>query len=149
MMGLDIPNLRATIYDSGDQPYEATNVRQIGRAVAGILKHPEETKNKYIYVNSFTVTQNQVLAAIEKTSGKKLQVSRMTTEDLQNEGHRNAEKGNMNLAFPQVVTAVVYGYGGMNNYSANREMANKLLGLPEESLEKTIEEVVKEAGILG
>ncbi|KAI9663108.1 MAG: hypothetical protein M1821_008156 [Bathelium mastoideum] len=144
LMGWDIPARRATVFDSGDQPYEATNMRQIGRAVAGILKHPEGTKNRYVYVNSFTVTQNQVITAVEKASGDKFEVSKMTTRDLRDEGYRNAEKGNLELGFPQVVTSAIYGHGGLNNFSAHKELANETLGLPKESLEETIAEVLEE-----
>ncbi|KAL9078229.1 MAG: hypothetical protein Q9157_002847 [Trypethelium eluteriae] len=147
LMGWDIPARKATIYDSGNQPYEATNVRQIGRAVAGILKHPKETENKYVYVNSFTLTQNQVLAAIERESGERFQVTRMTTTELRDEGYRNVEEGNLGLGFPQVVSSAIYGYGGLNNFSASKELANALLQLPEERLEETIEEVLKERDV--
>ena len=53
----------------GDQPYEATKVRQIARAVVATLLHPAETETRYIYVKSFTLTQYKVLAALEKASG--------------------------------------------------------------------------------
>ena len=143
-MGWDVPAGRATVYDSGDQPYEATTMRQIGRAVAGVLKHPDETKNKYIYVNSFTLTQNQVVGALEKASGVKFQVTKSTTKEIGDEGYRNAENGNPGLGFPQIVTSAIYGYGGMNNFSANRELANEMFGLPKESLEETIKEVLND-----
>ena len=148
LLGWDIPAGRATIYDSGDQPYEATNVLQIGRAVAGILKHAEETKNKYIYVNSFTLTQNRVLAVLEKASGKKFEVTRVTTKDTREEALRKAASENM-AALLQGATAVIYGYGGLNNFSGNRKLANDMLGLPKESLEETIEEVIREKGVSG
>lgn len=141
-MGWDIPARRATVYESGNQPYEATNVRQIGRAVASILKNPEETKNKYIYVNSFTLTQNQVLGALENAIGTKLQVTRTTTKEILQAGYRNIESGNPGLGFAQTVTSAIYGYGGMNNFSANRDLANEILALPKESLEDTIREVL-------
>ncbi|KAL9095178.1 MAG: hypothetical protein Q9165_002434 [Trypethelium subeluteriae] len=144
LMGWDIPSRKATIYDSGNQPYEATNVRQIGRAVAGILQHPKETENKYVYVNSFTLTQNQVLAAIERESGESFQVTRMSTTELRDEGYRNIKEGNLGLGFPQVVSSAIYGHGGLNNFSASKELSNALLGLREESLNETIKEVLKE-----
>ena len=146
-MGWDIRARRATIYDSGDQSYEATNLRQIARAITSVLKHPEETKNKHIYINSFTLSQNQVLAIIEKQSGEKFEVTKMTTKDVRDEGYRNTENGNLDLGFPQVVTSAIYGYGGLNNFSANKGLANELLGLPKENLEETIAEVLKEMRI--
>ncbi|KAI9705306.1 MAG: hypothetical protein M1820_005136 [Bogoriella megaspora] len=144
MMGWDIAARKATIFDSGDQSYEATNVRQIGRAVASVLLHLEETKNRYVYVNSFTLTQNQVLKELERSTGEKFEVTSMTTKEISRIGYENLNKGDVKKGMPQIIFSAVYGYGGLNNFSVNKGLDNEMLGLPQESLEETIAEVVKQ-----
>jgi uncharacterized protein YbjT (DUF2867 family) len=63
LLAWNLPARTATIFDGGDVEFEATNVAQIARDVAAVLSsaHVEDTKNKYIYINSFTITQNQIL----------------------------------------------------------------------------------------
>lgn len=48
LLGIDLVAKKATIVDSGDEPFSTTNLALIGQAVAGILKKPEETANKYL-----------------------------------------------------------------------------------------------------
>ena len=48
LLGIDLAAKKATIVDSGDERFSTTNLALIGQAVAGILKKPEETKNKYL-----------------------------------------------------------------------------------------------------
>lgn len=47
LLGIDLVAKKATIVDSGDEPFSATNLDPIGKAVASILKKPEDTANKY------------------------------------------------------------------------------------------------------
>ncbi|OKL61886.1 hypothetical protein UA08_02837 [Talaromyces atroroseus] len=74
--GWDIPARPATIFDGGDIPFEATNLDQVGMALAKCLKNPELTQNQYVYVNSFTTTQNKVLRALEQATGDKFTVTK-------------------------------------------------------------------------
>jgi uncharacterized protein YbjT (DUF2867 family) len=66
----DLKNHSVTVWDDGNNRFSATNLATIGRYVAAVLKHPEETANKYIFVHSFSTTQNEIIAALEKHSGK-------------------------------------------------------------------------------
>lgn len=84
--GWNLPARSVTIYDGGDVEYEATTLGQVGRAITVTLKHPELTKNKHVYVNSFTITQNGVLRALEKTTNDKFAVSHNSSDDLWQDG---------------------------------------------------------------
>lgn len=48
LLGIDLAAKKATIVDSGDEPFSATNLDDIGKAVVSILKKSEETANKYL-----------------------------------------------------------------------------------------------------
>ena len=54
-------------YDGGERKFSTTRLETVGKAVAGVLKNAEETKNRVVFVHEAVVTQNQ-LAAL---SGKK------------------------------------------------------------------------------
>jgi len=153
LMGWDLPGRKATIYDDGNFEYEATNVKQIGRAVAAALspEHFEETRNKYIYVNSFTTTQNNVLAELEKATGSTFEITYQKTEDLHGIGlaKLTEEKGTVSSGGGQyaagaveTITSAIYGYGRLNEFSKTRGLWNEQLGLPKETIEKTVESIV-------
>ncbi|KAI9879479.1 MAG: hypothetical protein M1830_008438 [Pleopsidium flavum] len=134
---------KATIFDSGDQPYEATNVRQIGKAVASTLLHLPQTENKYIYVNSFTLTQDEVLAALEKASGRKWDVTRSTIKDLAASGHEKLRKGDIANGAVETITAAIYGNGDVNDFGDITALYNEMLGLPKEDLDMVIKGLVE------
>lgn len=146
-MGWDLQSQRATIFDSGVQRFEATNVRQIGRAVASTLQHLAQTKNRYIYVNSFTLNQNQVLAALEKASGKKWEVTRSTVKDLATTGHETLRQGDTVKGAAEVITAALYGNGGLNDFGSRTAFYNEVLGLPKEDLDTIIKELLEKKKI--
>lgn len=60
------PDATVELYDGGDVPTSTTLLLDVGKAVAGVLKVPEQAKNKSILVSSATVTQNQLLKIAEK-----------------------------------------------------------------------------------
>ncbi|EED12198.1 conserved hypothetical protein [Talaromyces stipitatus ATCC 10500] len=135
--GLNIPAGTATIFDGGNIPYEATTLAQVGRAIAKSLKKPELTKNQYVYVNSFTVTQNQVLAAIEKASGKKFKTSESTVEELFSGGAEQWKSGNP-MGVLAMIAGAVYGKGGLAQFSTKQGLWNEKLGLPQEDLNEVV-----------
>ncbi|KAK0370403.1 hypothetical protein CLIM01_12242 [Colletotrichum limetticola] len=45
--GFDLKNHSATIYDSGNESFTAMSIGRIGKPIAAVFKHPEETKNRY------------------------------------------------------------------------------------------------------
>lgn len=144
MFGYNVGKRKVTLYDGGTAKYEATNLPQIGRAVAAILKS-EETKNRYVYVNSFTISQKEVLAALEKVTGSKFEVSDGTREGLKKSGLERMEAGDMS-GVVEAISAQIFNLNGVNNYSSTKDLWNDKLGLPMESLEDTLREVVKSVG---
>jgi uncharacterized protein YbjT (DUF2867 family) len=72
-----------TIFDNGDAKHSSTTLSDIGKAVAGVLNKPEETKNRVLYVQSAAVSQNQILAiAQKKNPGFKPEIVNVKTEDV-------------------------------------------------------------------
>lgn len=69
------------IYDHGDVKFSATTLSTVGKAVAGVLQHLEETKNRYVYVSEAEVTQNQLVLLSNR--GDQIQRVQVNTEDLE------------------------------------------------------------------
>ncbi|MCJ1303939.1 hypothetical protein MMC08_006750 [Hypocenomyce scalaris] len=141
-LGFNIADSTATIYDSGEQAGSVTNMSTIGMAIARILSKPEETANQYLYIASHTTSQNAILAAFEKVTGKKWTVHESTTGAAMQEGAEKISRGDLS-GFGKLILAATYGKGCGNKFDTDQTLANGLLGLPEESLEGDIRDVVE------
>lgn len=52
---------KPTLFDGGDRNFSATTLASVGQAVVGVLSHPEETKNRFVYVKDIDISQNRLL----------------------------------------------------------------------------------------
>jgi hypothetical protein len=73
------------IYDGGDVPVSSTTLAGVGRAVVGVLKHLDETKNRHVFVSDVQFTQNQLLDL--SGNGDKIQRENVKTEDVEKEAY--------------------------------------------------------------
>ena len=136
LFGYDLKARKALIYDSGDSRFATTTMATIGAAIAGILRHPEETANQFIFVASFTTSQNEILGALERVSGKKWDVQRTTTVEAARVGMEKFGKGNGGVL--DLLLATVYTERTGSNFEENHELANVLLDLPKENLDAVV-----------
>lgn len=155
--------LKADVFDGGDVKYEATNLTQIGRAVAACLSSAdlvEKTKNQYVYVNSVTTTQNEVISVIEKYTGRKVERTDYKAAEFSEGGQKKMADSGVHwrdfeptpeMPYPagsvETIWAGIYGHGNLNHYSANKGLWNEVLGLPKETVEETVKGVVQKMGI--
>ncbi|KAL4790577.1 hypothetical protein BDV19DRAFT_393951 [Aspergillus venezuelensis] len=141
----DIASRTATIWDDGNKNFTLTNEKQLGDAVVSVLKNPEITANRYLYISSVETSQNEILAALEKATSCKWTLHHTTTEQQVTEGSKKLQAGDFEGAL-QLVRAIPYGTtpGLDSNYAKDRMLANDLLGLKEESVQETIQRVVDE-----
>lgn len=159
-MSFNPRNHPVTIYDSGSQPFEATSVAQVTRAVTATLVHASATANQYIYINSFTLTQNKVLDALEKASGTKWDVSYSMAKEFGDESLqklkesesqtpvRMSPSGDYPDGAPELISVVIYGYRpdgvvSLNDFEGKAKMWNQKLGLKEEDLDETVKRVLE------
>ncbi|KYK55043.1 putative oxidoreductase - protein [Drechmeria coniospora] len=68
---LDTSEYKPTIFDGGDAPFSTSTLSTVGDAVVGILLHPNETKNRAVYVEDLQVTQNQLLTLAKQVAPNK------------------------------------------------------------------------------
>lgn len=96
LMGFDTTNQAATIYDDGREEFTGTTLEGIGQSVVGVLRHLDETTNRFVKVMSITTCQDDLLQAFNKASGRAWDVRRSTTQALLERGReklREEDKG--------------------------------------------------------
>ncbi|KAH8598248.1 hypothetical protein B0O99DRAFT_684292 [Bisporella sp. PMI_857] len=141
LVGFNINTSEALIVDGGSLPFSTTNLSQIGNAVVAVLKKPAATSNQFIYIDSFTATQNEILEEFEKVTGKKWDVSVTTSEQVKKEGLELFGKGDFaGLLSLLKVIMLSEGYG--SDFTKDATLSNSKLGLPDQSLSKTITAIV-------
>lgn len=141
-LGFDKNEHKALILNKGDTPWNTTTLASIGLAVKNTMLIPEKTANRYLYINSFTTTANQLLASLEKVTRKKWEVTHVNAEDRKKEGMERMSKGDFSAAM-MLIQYVLYveGYGG--NYMEYQESANDLLSLPKQNLDDVLAGILK------
>ncbi len=141
VLGFDIANHTATLYDDGKHLVSGNTLDHIGKAVAAILRHPELTLNKRIYVTDATFTQQQALSLFEKYTKTKWTVKNVATASLIKEGAESIAKGDTARGGLSQLLALYFGGHGAGDFE--NKSSNKALGLETSSLENIIKEAVE------
>jgi len=141
LVGFNINTKEATIMDGGNRPFSTSNLSQVGNAVVAVLSKPEETANQFIYVDSFTATQNEILAELEKASGEKWKVTESTTEAAQTEGQALFAKGDFS-GLMLLLKVITFGEEYGADFTKDAVLGNKKLGLPKQDLVSTVAALV-------
>ncbi|CAG8898911.1 unnamed protein product [Penicillium egyptiacum] len=139
----DVASHTATIWDGGNKSFTLTNQKALGEAVASVLVHPHETRNRFLFIASVETTLKDILAALEEESGVKWAVNETTTEIQVNEGVKKLSAGDFNGAF-LLVRATVFGNtpGLHSNYAKEEKLANNVLGLQLETVNDVVKRVL-------
>lgn len=141
-LGFDLAARKAQLYDSCNEKWATTTLSTIGLSVTGTLKHAEQTANQYVYVDSFTVSQNEVLASLEKATGKKWEVEHLDSEKETKVAQQALKEGNIAGVFTLIKISAFSGKHG-GNYREDHKMSNDLFGLPKEKLDDVVAAIVK------
>jgi hypothetical protein len=135
-MGFNIKEQKAVLYGDGTATWSTTMRASIGLAVKNAMLIPAETANKHMFIDSFTISQNDVLAAFEKATGK-WEVSHADLENDKKEGLEKMAKGDF-IGAANLIRYINLTPGHGGNYMEYEEGANDLLSLPKESLDEVI-----------
>ncbi|RGP74770.1 hypothetical protein FSPOR_1349 [Fusarium sporotrichioides] len=142
-LGYNIKNRTAKIWDDGNKKFTLTNEKQLARAIISTLQHPEETRNRYLYVYSVVTTQNEILHSLEQATGGKWNVEGTSTDAEVAEARKRLGAGDFSGGFI-LVHATTYGNtdGLRANYSEEESSGNRILGLEIEDVGETVTKVV-------
>lgn len=136
----DMQTRKADIIDDGNMRSSQATLPQIAKATVRILQKPEETKNRMLFIQSFCVSQNEVLASLERAMGAKWETVRYDSESFIREKKALADQGDL-----AVIEDLVFVLGAIDGNWENRpDFAMKLLGLENEDLDEVVQRVVNE-----
>ena len=127
---------RAEILGDGERRSSLSTLRRVGEAVVGILQADEETyrtqmKGRVLMVQSFCVSQNEVLTVLERVTGQKWDVR---YEDLEGfiKWHKELADGGRKESIEDLVFALGVVDG---NWEEKEDFAMGLFGFADEDLE--------------
>ncbi|WPG97450.1 Hypothetical protein R9X50_00022500 [Acrodontium crateriforme] len=133
---------RADILDNGDTKFSISTLARIAEATVKILQKPGETKDQMLYVQSFCVTQKEVIAAFEKaTGGEKWKIGQYDSKTFEVQEKAKADAGDK-----EAIEELVWLLGTIDaNWTKNEGFAMDLLGLKDEDLDTAVKKVVASA----
>ncbi|KAJ9621703.1 hypothetical protein H2203_007192 [Taxawa tesnikishii (nom. ined.)] len=70
LLAFDVRGREARIFDGGDVRWSTTTLDTIALATVRILQKEAETKNRMLYIQSFCITQNELLRECERVTGE-------------------------------------------------------------------------------
>ena len=153
---LSISDRRAEILDDGETKASATTLSRIGEATARILSHAgggkDVGRNGIVYIQSFCVTQNQIIAAFERATsavGGEDKTSTTTAawevDKIDSKTYRTEQKKRADAGDREATENLVWYLGAMEaNWETRDGFANKALGFEDEDLDTVVQGIVKE-----
>jgi len=93
------------VWDSGNNRYTTTNLSTVGKALVGLFTSEEalqQARNKYIYIGSHTLTQNELIKAVERETGEKFKIEKLDSKQWMEEGSEKLAKGDMMGAYQMI-----------------------------------------------
>jgi hypothetical protein len=126
---LDFVSHKATLFDEGDNRFSSTSLPNVGKAIAGIFKNFEATKNKIIRVSEVILTQNEILRIAEELRPDiKWDIDHVRASAVLEEGLDGIKSGDFSMP---VIYKILKGtvLAGEDYGSAYDETNNESLGI--------------------
>ena len=131
---IDLAARKAEVLDDGEKRFSVTNMAQIAIAVRRALEKGEETRNRFLLIQSFVTTQNEIVKALEKVTEAKWEVEKIDSKNYMEEQIAKAQKGDHDAMY-----SVIWGICvTKSDWRQDKKFANELLGLEEEDLEESL-----------
>ncbi|KAJ5726750.1 uncharacterized protein N7483_008107 [Penicillium malachiteum] len=148
----DVQNREMTIYDGGNNRFSTTCLSDLGAVVVGILRNPEKTKNRAIFVERANLTQIKLLEILEKVTQSTWIRKEENISDLDTamRAELTKEQSNPGVFIPGFLKVVIFG-GSAYGADLNEQtpgLDNEIVGLKpytEDDLEMRIRAIVAQA----
>jgi hypothetical protein len=151
--GFDIKNRKVTFFDDGNTKIDISTWDQCGRALAGFLSLPEsgaspaisEWKNKFMYFNSFKVSQRDMLDSIHRVTGstdRDWEIKYETSEQRYKDGFLELQNGQF-TGYAKAMYASVFSLDGFGSFEPRNTISNDLLGLPEDNIDEATKRTIQ------
>jgi hypothetical protein len=151
--GFTIPERKVTFFDDGETRVNVSTWPQCGRAVAALLSLPvtgaspcvADWKNEPVYITSFRVSQREILNSLHRvlgTTNENWQITYEPTAKRVKDGMEEFSNGIV-TGIGKAMYAKLFIRSRAAELELPRGMANKALGLPEESLDEATRTAVE------
>ena len=151
--GFDIAKRSVTFYDDGRTKIDVSTWDQCGRAVARLLSLPEsgaspcvaDWKNRPLYINSFKISQRDMLDSLHRVLGtvdSEWTIDFEPTDQRFKRGLEDLKKGNR-MGFATASYARIFYPNGDGDFESKWGSSNSLLALPKEDLDEATKRVVQ------
>lgn len=129
---------RADILGDGTRKSSNSTLAQVSTALVRVLQKPEETKNRVLMVQSFCVSQLDILRSLEEATGSKWDASYEEIDSFVARHKARADAGNKDS-----IEDLVFALGVIEgNWEEKEDFAMDLLGLQNEDLDQVVKAVV-------
>ena len=138
----DLDGRRALIFDGGEVGFSATTTETVALAVVAVLRLEAATEDRMLYIQSFRVTQNEVLRSLERVvGGERWRVEYVASERFIRETQEILEKDPEDAEAWERMVSVV---GIVDaNWEGQKDFANGLLGVGGEDLDQVVRKSVE------
>lgn len=111
----------------------------IGKAIISLLSNQDRltaTEDKYTYIASHTVSQNEILAVFEKATGSQWTVEKVDSEEAGRKATEGFKNGDYST-IPDLIRTVFLASSELGNWE-KIGLSNDVLGLQKEDLEADV-----------
>jgi hypothetical protein len=113
----------------------------IAESVVAVLSNPDVTKDKYLRIHDFFVSQNDILKIIEEETGKKFTVEQVDIDEVGKKAAEGLSKGEVTLEnIFAVVGASIFGKKSSTRWGDDDDTNS--LGLPKKDLREVIKKLL-------
>ena len=140
LLQFDLDTLQARIFDNGEVRWSASTFAQVGGAVVKVLQKEDQTRNKVLYIQSLCVSQKEVLATLERVSGRQFVATFVESESSIKTEKQKMDDGDGN-AVEELVSVL-----GITRPNWENKLANELLGLSPADLQDCVARVWNSVG---
>lgn len=148
--GFNFADRTVRFFGDGETKISTSTWPQVGRAVAGILSLPiksqgsnegaslESLKNKVVYINSFTVSQRDMLESVLRVMGAKEEDWTITKEPVEELFAKSAQqiKEGKREGFSNFLYSRIFFPDGSGDFEHNKGTLNSILSLPKEDFDE-------------
>ncbi|CAN9393820.1 unnamed protein product [Alternaria alternata] len=143
LCGFDIPNKTATLIDGGRTRFTATNIAQIARTIIAVLEQPDTVANKFIHMESLTVSQLDILAALQDATGEDWTIKDEGSDGLKVIGFQKLQKGDAAGGGNVIIAAMLSEAALGDNSKTESGLWKERLDLPKENLGDVVRTVLE------
>ncbi|ATY64691.1 family transcriptional regulator [Cordyceps militaris] len=137
---LDVAAGRALVLDAGVTRASASTLARVGAAVVRVLQRPAATRNRVVMVQSFCATPLEVVAALERATGRAWH-----TAHADSNAFLDRETARLAAGHADALHNIVFVLGAVDaDWTRRDEFAMDELGLQDEDLDVVVGDVVRE-----